>query len=496
MGQSNNPVSVNIIAKDLTFVRPYTKIKYYQGANGEAFIDALFNSIIFKKFILSVDISNRKFDSTYINSNYSLWEGNFKLKYLLSNKLNLSGSYSIVNSKLGFNNGVDLDSILKTTSDYTTIFYNNLTAPVISPFLQHNVKQHNFRLGMLGNFLDSSVTKFNLYYRFSQNDHDYQADKFIVKNKDNTLGANFEQVYSNKILSAKLILNYEKSNMQNIFYSSIDNFDSKINSSSFSIAPIVSFPLLNKKLIPSIFFKYSNSTFNRSYLTNLFKNQTGFGFDVAYRLDSVYNFYVGYSTYKYFNENNFKSMEIGAKIKFPILHIKASMFSRNSILTNYNIFALYNAEPYYYRYTHMNGMNLKLDMKLKQLLLETQTTYNYNYKNSSELLGDQPKLNFIGGIYYSDMLFKNNLNLKTGFKFYYNGEMNSQDYNYYYFDNLPFKSIPSSWHIDFTLIGEIQKLAYIYFTWENLLGENFYYVPYYPMRGRNLRFGVSWELFN
>ncbi len=139
-GPLNNPVSVNIITKDLINVRPYTKVKYYQGADGEAFIDALFNSVVFKKFLLTVDISNRKVDSTYGNSDYSLWQGRFKLKYLLSNKINLSGDYSIVDSKLGMNNGVDVDSILKTTSDYTTIFFNNLTAPVLSPFLRQNVK--------------------------------------------------------------------------------------------------------------------------------------------------------------------------------------------------------------------------------------------------------------------------------------------------------------------------------------------------------------------
>ena len=495
-GPFNNPVSVNLITKDLIFIKPFTKIKYYQGADGEALIDALFNSIIFKKFILTVDISNRKFDSTYINSDYSLWQGNFKLKYLLSNKINLSGNYSIVDSKLGMNNGVDVDSILKTTSDYTTTLYDNLTAPVLSPFLRQNVKQHNFRIGMLGKLLDSSLTKLNLYYRFALNERNYQARKFTIQNKDYTFGANLEQEYSNNLMTAMLLINFEKSDVQSFNYFPIERFDYKIKSTSFSIAPIFSFPLFNKKIIPSVFYKFSTSTYDRDYLTNLFKNKSGFGFDIIYRLDSIYNFYAGYSTYKYFNEKNFKSIEFGADIKFRYLYANASIFSRNSVFTNYDIFSLYNIEPYYYYYTYMNGINLKLNLNLKPLLLESQTTYYYNYKNSSELLSELPKINFIAGIYYSNILFKNNLNLKTGFKFYYNGEMKSQDYNYYYWQNLPFATIPSSWHVDFTLVGEIQKAAYVYFTWENILGKNFYIVPYYPMRGRNLRFGVSWELFN
>jgi outer membrane cobalamin receptor len=54
---------------------------------------------------------------------------------------------------------------------------------------------------------------------------------------------------------------------------------------------------------------------------------------------------------------------------------------------------------------------------------------------------------------------------------------------------------PSS-RIDFTLAGEIQKSAIAYFAWENLLGENYYIVPYYPMPGRSIRFGIAWEIFN
>ncbi len=501
-GPFNNPVSVNLITKDLIFVKPYTKVKYYQGADGEAFIDALFNSIVFKKFLLTVDISNRKVDSTYRNSDYSLWQGRFKLKYLLSNKINLSGDYSIVDSKLGMNNGVDVDSILKTTSDYTTTFYDNLTAPVLSPFLSQNVKQHNFKVGMLGKFLDSSLTKLNFYYRFGLKERNYVSDYQKFQYKDYTYGVNLEQNYDKDFVNAKILVNYEKSIMHSLTYTSFEDFDFKINSTSFSISPIISFPLLNKKLTPSVYYKFANSNFNRDYLSNLFKNQNGYGFDVTYSLDSNYSFYAGYSTYKYFTDfyaynKNFRSIELSTRMKFPFMSINVKIFSRNSVLTNYDIYSLFNFEPYYYYFTYINGLDLKLNFNFKPLLVETQTSYMYDYKKaSSELLPQLPKINFIGGLFYKNILFKNNLNLKTGFKLYYSGEMNSQNYNSTYWQNLAFATIPSSWHVDFTLVGEIQKVAYVYFTWENLLGEQYYLVPYYPARGRNLHFGVSWELFN
>ncbi|HEY7751945.1 MAG TPA: putative porin, partial [Ignavibacteriaceae bacterium] len=50
--------------------------------------------------------------------------------------------------------------------------------------------------------------------------------------------------------------------------------------------------------------------------------------------------------------------------------------------------------------------------------------------------------------------------------------------------------------LDFTLAGEIKKLAIFYFVWENLFGNQYYITPYYPMPDRNVRFGLAWELFN
>ncbi len=494
-GPFNNPVSVNLITKDLIFVKPYTKVKYFQGADGEAFIDALFNSVVFKKFLLTVDISNRKYDSSYVNSDYSLWHGRFKLKYLLSNKINLSGDYSIVDSKLGMNNGVDVDSILKTTSDFTTTFYDNLTAPVLSPFLRQNVKQHNFRIGMLGKFLDSSLTKLNLYYRFGQNEMNYVSDREIIKYKDYTYGANLEQDYSDKFIDAKLFINNEKSILQNYSYAPSDELKQKINTNYFSLAPTISFPFFYKKLIPTIYYKYTNIFIDNKNLSKYFTNQNGLGFDVTYPLNSSCNFYAGYSTYKYFNNNKGHSFQIGAKLNSSDLYLDVNMFNRSKIFYDPNLFTSRISAMSGYVFEPMNGLNMTANIFLKPLLLETQTSYYYNYQNTSDLLFQLPKVNFAGGIYYKNILFKENLNLKTGFKFYYNSEMYIYSY-YSELQNYPISTIPSSWHFDFTLVGEIQKAAYFYFTWENILDKKFYIVPYYPMRGRNLHFGVSWELFN
>jgi len=54
----------------------------------------------------------------------------------------------------------------------------------------------------------------------------------------------------------------------------------------------------------------------------------------------------------------------------------------------------------------------------------------------------------------------------------------------------------TDYQIDFFLAGTIQEDATVYFVWENLVGENYFQVAYYPQRARGIRLGVTWKLFN
>ncbi len=107
-----------------------------------------------------------------------------------------------------------------------------------------------------------------------------------------------------------------------------------------------------------------------------------------------------------------------------------------------------------------------------------------------------PELNIKAGLYYKDILFNTNLNLKTGFIFYYTGKQNLSPIYYQdvltYFNN----EVAQSFTVDFTLVGEIRKAAIIYFTWENLFDKQYFITPFYPMPSRGIRFGIGWELFN
>jgi len=132
------------------------------------------------------------------------------------------------------------------------------------------------------------------------------------------------------------------------------------------------------------------------------------------------------------------------------------------------------------------------------------------YFDRDDYHSEIPNITFSGGVYYIDTLFSRNLYLKSGVNFKFTGNQNYFLYDFqkstqvkyiqkFGSDNIQLISdeiIDPSFQIDLFLAGEIQEAAIVYFVFENLLGSQYYIVPYYPTRSRGIRFGLSWELFD
>ena len=123
-GPYNNPVTINFIMKDFLSPEPYSRIRYYEGPDGEAMFDGKFSARIAKKWNLSFQLTHRKTDSTFANNEFSMWQANTKLKYYLSNSINISAIYSFVDGDVLLNGAVDVDSIAKVSIDKDSLLYS------------------------------------------------------------------------------------------------------------------------------------------------------------------------------------------------------------------------------------------------------------------------------------------------------------------------------------------------------------------------------------
>ena len=487
-GFSTNPVSVNFISKDIIPAKPYSRIKYYEGPFGEAFIDGIFSIYLFKDLYATVDITNRKVDSNYTNSNFSAWQVSTKLRYNLSRDINLIGSYYFSKSETGINGGVNVDTILETTSNINSILFNGTLAPVYFGNNSLNSKQHNFGLKLLAKPLESAYTNLNFYYKFYQDEYFENGSVVSSKStlKDRVLGILLDQRISFGFTNIYLQSGYQSLKHNPTFISSDSTAvrlfpdNSPLDYSSFFVSPILSFDLLDSMFTPSIYFKYADILQKTSfYGTESHEKFSGVGIDLSIFFNENYNFYFGYSQFDnaYLAGEKINTLEFKLSYKDAKDKVSIGLFNKKSSANN------------------LWGADLNASYKVWKILLEGRLSQYFIEKSSTGEFINIPETKFTTGIYFKDSLFNSNLDLKTGFVAYYIGKQNIR-YLPVPHRGILYDDVNASLTIDFTVSAEIQKLAIVYFTWENLFDKQYYTTPYYPMLGRNIRFGIAWEIFN
>lgn len=491
-GAELNPVAINFIEKDIYSKQPFTRIKYYEGPFGEAFVDGKFSINTFKRINISADVSNKKVDNRYVNSDFSLWRAGIKAKYFLSNSINLIGSYYHIKSLVGFNGGVDVDSIATYSTDINSVLYDNVLAPVKYPTRFLKSTQHHFALHTLTDFEGWGRSDIQLYYKFTL-DEDYEPlsnyeNKLTNKNK--VIGFAAAHTLEQDFWKLNLIGNYEQQVLRNINVVPTYFSDDTINTNTISFSAIASIFLFDSSIVPSFFSRIKNQSSDANYPLTYNKNLFGFGADVSLILNNEIKLYVGISTFdQNFSEwSQMRTEEIGVQVNYDFVQTELKYFN----VTNRYVQTIYPMIDYFgYNIINFMGASLNANFSLWNFSLETLTSiYKNAGTNSGANVLDVPDVTFRGGVYFKGLAFNSNLDIKTGFVFNYTGQQIITDHQFF---NL---SVDPSYKLDFTVAGQIQKVATVYFTWENLFDNDYFITPYYPMPNRNIRFGLSWELFN
>ncbi|MDX1702338.1 MAG: putative porin, partial [Melioribacteraceae bacterium] len=371
------------------------------------------------------------------------------------------------------------------SNDPNTNLYDPAIAPVLYPNRKLDVTQHNFSLRTLANPFDNSKLDLSFYYRYGHNElgdfldsADYKSD-----NKSYTYGGLLNYHYIYDFISLQLFGSYEKSdfdfNTTNGFNNSKDEL--------YYLGGLLTLSAFNKNLRFSIFYKDGHEE-KTDFRFN------GKGADVKYTFGDNFSFYAGYSVRNVYGDSDVPTIEGGIKYYNFNLDLDIKYFNNEYVSHLY-----FRGDPKYYG-DHLfstEGLGLIINYKIWIFRLESNTSYYFNINEANldeagyEKPNSLPDWQFIGGVYVNDIFFDKNLDLKAGFKFTYTGKIETS--RYYSGINL---TVEPTNKLDFTLAGEIKGAAIFYFIWENLIGNQYYITPYYPMPERNIRFGLAWELFN
>lgn len=478
-GPYNNPVTVNFITRDFISPQPDARIRYYEGPDGEAMIDGKFSTMVAKRWNYSFQLTNRSKDETYVNTELSLWQFNTKLKYLLSNSVNLQAYYYYVDKQQGLNGGVDYDSLSRSSDDPNADLYDPIAAPVRFPNQKLDVLQHNVGLRTLAKPFDNSQLDLSIYFRYGldklrdiRDSIDYKSD-----NKSKSYGTALNYYYTYDFLTLQFFGNYEKSDFD--YMSSYHTTSYK--DEFYNLGGLATLSTSDNTFKFSFFYKQGYREIT-DYKHNIF------GLDIKYILLKNISLYAGYSLRNtYWISEEVPSFESGIQYNtsnylLDLKYFYNEYFNREFWMGGPEIILDPSPEK-------IKGFGLNLNYKLWLILLETNTSYYFKVDDERPI--NLPDWQFAGGLYVNDFFFDNNLDLKAGFKFYYTGEINSS-VRWWWGSTV----VEPTNKLDFNLAGEIQKVAIFYFQWENLFGNEYYITPYYPMPVRNIKFGIAWELFN
>ena len=523
---NNNGVAVNFITRDKLSDIPYSRLRYYQAADKEGYLDGIFNLHLFPKINFTLNFTNSSIGSRYANSEYSGWKVSSILKYMPSNKINVIGEYRYFKSIAGLSGGVDLKYITDNNipKEVNNILYDPFQAQVKygkqledSPRYQKTTG-HNFRINLLAHLIKSMPTNINLYYQFNQVEF-RQNEKKELKNipfvfHNNTFysaGGIFRQLVKTKWFNADLIGAYDQT-----------KYDAPLlkhneTKHTVSAAGSVNFLLINDRIVPSFFAKYMNYSgislegagagLNINLENNL---QLSFS---ASRFSKPYSILEEQYLLTNNNKQNITAAQANLKYRNTFINGSIGYFYYNNdaaplpVINDYSD-SLNIAEIGFYKTEKFvrQGINFNSNITFSNILISTNVSYYFGSDNYSSI----PNFSLIGGVYYVDTLFNSNLKLKTGITVYYTGQQNYSQYDFEKSSSVqlikPFNTnteqlISASFtkpavQLDYFLAGRIADAAIIYFVFENLLDTQYYIVPYYPKQSRSVRFGVSWELYN
>lgn len=524
----NSNSAINFVTKDRTKEKQYSRLRFHQGSFKEGFIDFIYSMPFSKKLFVTSEITNNSIRDRYYNSEAGGWRASVKMRYNASEKVNLLVNYNYVNTETKYNGGVNLDSLkLIYPGDWQKYLYEEQRAPVNFRYTGQKVLNHSASVRMLAGFAENTPTDLTVYYKYGLNEYrqndtlDYinnpkSAYKLIRdNNKYYTFGTLFNQGFSFKYFDLKFILNYEGNKLESPLLPAERKTD------LLSLSAISTFHLIDSTVHPSVFAKqlrYNSGSNSESY--------PGAGADINISLMKDLFVYAGYSYYKkpytIFEEEgltqyaalpsqNISNFETGIRYHTEDYDIRLGYFNtRNS---NYAVpvivkpdGVLENSVGYYSTVArNYDGLNANFKYRYWKMLLTANAT---TYLNRNAELVNSPSFTFDGGIFFTDILFNKNLDLKAGFNFKF---YTAQNFFLYDFEkqassqlirssaagaNNPILKTSDVFRIDFFMAGKVQDAAIIYFTFENLLDKDYFIVPYYPALGRNIRFGISWEFLD
>jgi hypothetical protein len=499
-GSENNAVALNSISSFRISRVPYTRIRFYQAPDGEAMLDLQLHEQIYHKVNLFFELTNRKKEYTFLNTTYSNWAGRLGLTYpLIDSALSIGLEYSYHRTITDLWGGVDYNAVAKLYPSQTSIALYDFVygTPV---FADNNAKEqtNDIVFKVNSNLVENQPGSLRLYFRDDLNE--YRLNDNLPVSDPSRADFNLAEHLIGGVLSQRIklpLMHIDATGGIEKWWTNNTVFDGRENEARSYASGIATVDFIDSTITPAFFIKYLNKG-GSSY--------PGVGADITILLPGKVKLYAGLSRYSqsYLPENNnITNAEVRLEAGLPAGMVSISGY-RTKPGSNYHRQALVwqdsvlanVAVPAYI--ADVTGVQFQFRQLFHPIAIEAAVNYLHETPQADEPQ-TMPTWSGTAGIYYEGVHFESALRVRTGFVATFSTSYHPRAYDYFFMQSFPstvVSSNPAAFNLNFTAAGEIKKSAIVYFTWENLFDYRYYYVPYYPMTRRGLRFGIAWDLFN
>ena len=284
----NSPGAViNILSLSKRALRPYSHLRYSETAYGQAIVDAVLSQDLVRNLNLTLGAFHATYGERYPNSNEDHWNGRVKLRYNLSDYVNLSASDNYNQTYVGLFSGI------QNASPDTV--YNQYLATVENGDAYEKVFRHDIQMNIAQRFPGDTngVSTLTLYYsnqrrEYRDEENRYPSNNIFVQQDQASrwYGLRFEHQW----ITEKGGLTFGGEYRSTRWY---ENF-TEHTANLFGIVHLRPLELI--EIIPSL--RLDNITGDHS-------SSLSYGTDVTFSPSSPFEFFVGYSHSKRFPTSEF-----------------------------------------------------------------------------------------------------------------------------------------------------------------------------------------------
>jgi outer membrane cobalamin receptor len=487
--------ALNFISRSYNSYHPTTKIRFVQDPKGTLLTDGLFTQNVARGLNLMIGFSRQVSDGRFSNSKMDAWNVRTRLRYNISDRLNISLTDFYTKAGNGLNGGVDRSY----SSDL-----DEAGAKIISYNAWDKRSRRDVSLNTIARLFpdSSSTTQANIYYTTSEREYYYPSVKLIDDfTRSSFWGVHLRQQINLDLIRCTVGGSWEerKSDSTRVLASHFESERSLFIQAEMRLTEVI-VPTFSLR---SISFDGKSSLSTGAGIKSVITDWLTLSADISWfdRFPTLLERYWNDSTFLRSSEIR-KEQHTFLRGGFTFragsnLEINLEGFKRNvdnaivswPAATTGGSQALSISNVQKVTVQGINGSAIFRFNKFEVIGVLTLT----NYKEVDTIKTLIPDLILAGELSYRNTFFNDKLDVKLGVRSRFCERQQSMQFDPQTLSYAQYNTalLGRSTTLDMFMILKIGD-AHISVSWNNILDATYMFSPIYPMPGRNIRVGVNW----